>query len=175
MENQLKKMGYRMKFSMKSGDLSRRWCSAYLKIMVADTVMSNLSQLGELEILGGKRHKFPAKSGTHQGRWCSGNLKAAVQDSVTSNLKKTKSNVKVLVVSGERRGESPGRSKYNEMEIHRTNATAKANRLVHQWRPVIDYSEKDVWEVLKPVSYTHLDVYKRQVLDSSTTALSEGV
>lgn len=149
MENQLKKMGYRMKFPMKSGDLSRRWCSAYLKIMVADTVMSNLSQLGELENLGGKRHKFPAKSGTHQGRWCSGNLKAAVQDSVTSNLKKTKSNVKVLVVSGERRGESPGRSKYNEMEIHRTNATAKANRLVHQWRPVIDYSEKDVWEVLK--------------------------
>ena len=149
MEDQLKKMGYRMKFPMKSGDLSRRWCSAYLKIMVADTVMSNLSQLGELENLGGKRHKFPAKSGTHQGRWCSGNLKAAVQDSVTSNLKKTKSNVKVLVVSGERRGESPGRSKYNEMEIHRTNATAKANRLVHQWRPVIDYSEKDVWEVLK--------------------------
>ena len=190
MEEQLKQLGYRMKFPMKTGDLSRRWCSAYLKIMVADTVMSNLSRLGELENLGGKcqmfpaksgisngrwcsaelkrevadsvirnldkleklgskRHKFPAKSGTHQGRWCSGNLKASVQDSVTSNLVKTKNNVKVLVVSGERRGESAGRSKYNEMEIHRTNATARANRLVHQWRPVIDYSEKDVWEVLK--------------------------
>lgn len=92
---------------------------------------------------------FPAKGGTHQGRWCSGNLKAAVQDSVTSNLEKTRANVKVLVVSGERRGESSGRAKYNEMEIHRTNAEAKAHRLVHQWRPVIDYSEKDVWEVLK--------------------------
>ena len=57
--------------------------------------------------------------------------------------------MKVLVVSGERRGESSGRAKYNEMEIHRTNAEAKAHRLVHQWRPVIDYSEKDVWEVLK--------------------------
>lgn len=190
MEEQLKQLGYRMKFPMKTGDLSRRWCSAYLKIMVADTVMSNLSRLGELKSLGGKcqmfpaksgignglwcsaelkrevadsvirnlgkleerggrRHKFPAKSGTHQGRWCSGNLKASVQDSVTSNLEKTKNDVKVLVVSGERRGESAGRSKYNEMEIHRTNATARANRLVHQWRPVIDYSEKDVWEVLK--------------------------
>lgn len=149
MEEQLKQYGYRMKFPMKTGDLSRRWCSAYLKIMVADTVMSNLSSLGELERIGGKRHKFPAKGGTHQGRWCSGNLKAAVQDSVTANLEKTKSNVKVLVVSGERRGESAGRSKYNEMEIHRTNAMAKAHRLVHQWRPVIDYSEKDVWEVLK--------------------------
>ena len=78
MEAELKKLGYRMKFPAKTGDLSRRWCSAYLKIMVADTVMSNLSRLQELEQLGGKRHKFPAKGGTHQGRWCSGNLKAAV-------------------------------------------------------------------------------------------------
>ena len=105
MEEKLKEDGYRMKFPAKPGDLSRRWCSAYLKIMVAESVM-----------------------------W---------------NLDKTKTNVKILVVSGERRGESTGRSKYNEMEIHKTNATAKAHRLVHQWRPVIDYSEKDVWEVLK--------------------------
>ncbi|WP_199714769.1 phosphoadenosine phosphosulfate reductase domain-containing protein [Roseburia sp. 1XD42-69] len=105
MEQELKKYGYRMKFPAKSGDLSRRWCSAYLKIVVADSVMSNLD--------------------------------------------KTRENVKVLVVSGERRGESKGRSKYNEMEIHRTNAEKKARRTVHQWRPVIDYSEKDVWEVLK--------------------------
>ena len=78
MEKQLKEFGYRMKFPAKSGDLSRRWCSAYLKIAVADSVVSNLDSLGELERLGGKRHKFPAKGGTHQGRWCSGNLKAAV-------------------------------------------------------------------------------------------------
>lgn len=149
MEELLKQYGYRMKFPAKTGDLSRRWCSAYLKIMVADSVMSNLSSLGKLEELGGKRHKFPAKGSTHQGRWCSGNLKAAVQDSVTSNLDKTKNDVKVLVISGERRGESKGRSKYNEMEIHRTNAEKKAHRIVHQWRPVIDYSERDVWEVLK--------------------------
>ena len=54
-----------------------------------------------------------------------------------------------MIVSGERRGESVGRSKYNEMEIHRANAEKKNHRLVHQWRPVIDYSERDVWEVLK--------------------------
>lgn len=149
MEDELKALGYRMKFPMKTGDLSRRWCSAYLKIMVADTVMSNLDTLGELEQMGGKRQKFPAKGGTHQGRWCSGSLKASVQDCVTSNLDKTKGNTKILIVSGERRGESAGRSKYNEMEIHRTNAEKKAHRIVHQWRPVIDYSEKDVWEVLK--------------------------
>lgn len=149
MEEELKKLGYRMKFPAKTGDLSKRWCSAYLKIMVADSVVANLDRLKMLEELGGKRGKFPAKGGTHQGRWCSGNLKAAVQDSVTANLEKTKKDVKVLVVSGERRGESAGRAKYNEMEIHRTNAEAKAHRIVHQWRPVLDYSEIDVWEVLK--------------------------
>lgn len=149
MEELLKQYGYRMKFPAKTGDLSRRWCSAYLKICVADTVVSNLDRLGELEELGGKRHKFPAKGGTHSGRWCSGNLKAAVQDSVTANLEETKHDKKILIVSGERRGESAGRSKYNEMEIHRTNATAKAHRIVHQWWCCIDYSEKDVWELLK--------------------------
>lgn len=112
MENKLAEFGYRMKFPMKSGDLSRRWCSAYLKIMVADTVLRNMN-------------------------------------SVAANLTKTRMAIKLLIVSGERRGESVGRSKYNEIEIHRTNAVSKHHRTVHQWRPVIDYSEKDIWEVLK--------------------------
>ena len=142
-EKRLKEFGYRMKFPAKTSDLSRRWCSAYLKITVADAVMSNL------ENIGGKRLKFSAKGTSQQERWCSGSLNASVQDSVTSNLEKTKENVKILVVSGERRGESSGRAKYNEMEIHRTNASKRAHRIVHQWRPVIDYSEKDVWEILK--------------------------
>lgn len=112
MENKLAEFGYRMKFPMKSGDLSRRWCSAYLKIMVADTVLRNMN-------------------------------------SVAANLTKTRMDIKLLIVSGERRGESVGRSKYNEIEIHCTNAVSKHHRTVHQWRPVIDYSEKDIWEVLK--------------------------
>lgn len=68
---------------------------------------------------------------------------------MTANLEETKRDKKILIVSGERRGESAGRSKYNEMEIHRTNAETKAHRIVHQWRCCIDYSEKDVWELLK--------------------------
>ena len=149
LEEELKKYGYRMKFPAKTGDLSRRWCSAYLKIMVMESVISNLDSLNKLAELGGKRLKFPAKGGTHQGRWCSGNLKAAVQDAVTVNLDKTRADKKILVVSGERRGESKGRASYNEIEIHRSNAEAKSHRTVHAWRAVIDYSEKDVWEVLK--------------------------
>lgn len=105
MEEELKKLGCRMKFPAKAADLSTRWCSAYLKIAVADSVISNLEE--------------------------------------------TRREKRILIVSGERRGESTGRSKYNEMELHRTNAPSRSMRIVHQWRPVIDYSEKDVWEVLK--------------------------
>lgn len=149
MEELLKQYGYRMKFPAKTSDLSRRWCSAYLKICVSDSVISNLDSLHELEKLGGKRLKFPAKGSASSGRWCSGNLKASVQDSVTSNIQEISTDKKILVVSGERRGESKGRSKYNEIEIHRANAEKKNHRIVHQWRCCIDYTEKDVWEVLK--------------------------
>lgn len=98
----------------------------------------------------GCRMKFPAKSGNLMTRWCSPYLKIDVAATVLRNLETVKENSKVLICSGERRGESKGRSKYNEMEIYfRANAEKKLKRTVHQWRPVIDYSEKDVWEVLK--------------------------
>ncbi len=144
-QHELTAMGSRMKFPAKTGDLARRWCSAYLKIDVADAVIRNLKELKEI----GERNKFPAKSGCHQGRWCSGSLKAQVESGLYSNIDHLRENIKILVVSGERREESSGRAKYNEIEIHRTNATARAHRLVHQWRLVIDYTEREVWDVLK--------------------------
>lgn len=71
--------------------------------------------------------KFPAKGSAHQGRWCSGCLKAAVQDGVTSNMEQTKKDVKILVVSGERRGESkedPNIMKWRYIEqMHRQELT----------------------------------------------------
>ena len=95
------------------------------------------------------RLKFPAKCGDLNRRWCSAYLKISVADTVIRNMESVRFNKKLLLVSGERRGESAGRAKYNEMEVHRVNATAKAHRLVHQWRAVIDYSLRDVWNVLK--------------------------
>lgn len=164
MEKELARYGYRWKFPAKRGDLATRWCSAYLKIMVADSVITSLDKMErieqQLEDAGGKRQKFPARGTPHSGRWCSGALKAQVQDCVTSNLESTKSDKKILVVSGERRGESgsvtvngaTGRAGYNEMEIHRTNANSpqgRTHRTVHAWRCVIDWSEKDIWEIIK--------------------------
>lgn len=181
---ELESYGKRGKFPAKSANLAQRWCSAYLKIMVGESVIRNL-ETKELEEIGkcnkfpaksgiangrycspnlkrivgesvireiesiGSRMKFPAKGSCHSGRWCSGSLKASVQNGVTSNLEQTKQDVKLLVVSGERREESKGRSKYNEIELHPTNATAKAKRLVHAWRAVIDWTEADIWDIIK--------------------------
>jgi 3'-phosphoadenosine 5'-phosphosulfate sulfotransferase (PAPS reductase)/FAD synthetase len=141
----LKGYGQRLKFPAKSGDLGRRWCSAYLKIDVATAVIRNMEELRHI----GQRTKFPAKSVCSQGRWCSGRLKGEVQSGVTANLAQTRQNIKILVISGERRGESAGRANYNEMEIHRTNAAVKAHRVVHHWRAVIDHSLNDIWEMPK--------------------------
>ena len=145
---ELKSYGLRYKFPAKNGSLRTRWCSAYLKIMVSESVIRGLDQLHELENYG-KRGMFPAKGSPQSGRWCSGALKMQVQGSVTKDLEKTKANTRILVVSGERRGESSFRTKLNEMELHRTNAEKKAKRIVHHWRPVIDYSERDVWEIIR--------------------------
>lgn len=105
----LKQYGYRMKFPAKSPDLSRRWCSAYLKISVADAVVSSLDRSGELGRPGGRQEGHLAGGGTHRER-CSENLEAEVQESVAGRLEKTEADKKILIVSGERRGESSGLS-----------------------------------------------------------------
>jgi len=97
----------------------------------------------------GMRLKFPAKSGDLSRRWCSAYLKIDVASAVMRNLERTSANANILLVSGERRGESVGRSRYNEMEKHTTHAPTKAHRVVHHWRAVIDYTLRDVWEVCR--------------------------
>ena len=93
--------------------------------------------------------KFPAKGSCRQGRWCSGSLKAQVEGTLYTEIDEMSKDTKILVVSGERRQESSGRAKYNEMELHRTNATAKAHRLVHQWRSVSDWDEAQIWDIIR--------------------------
>lgn len=88
------------------------------------------------------RLRWPAMSPDLRVRWCSPYVKIDVFRRVLNNhpLYKDK---KVLVVTGERREESPNRSKYPETEIHACNSK---KRLVHAWRPVIDWSEQRIWD-----------------------------
>lgn len=143
--DELKQIGDCRKFPAKGGISKGRYCSPNLKREVADTLIRSLGDLRA----NGERMKFPAKSGCHQGRWCSGSLKAQVEGRLYSHIEEIARDTKLLIVSGERRQESAGRSKYNEMEIHRTNAVARAHRLTHQWRSVIDWDEAQIWEIIR--------------------------
>lgn len=97
----------------------------------------------------GYRFKFPAKAADLSSRYCSGVLKIEVGSVAIAHQVDTKKDCKIMVLSGERRGESTNRSNYNMMELHRTHAPVRNKRIVHHFRNVIDFSERDVWEVLK--------------------------
>lgn len=88
------------------------------------------------------RLKWPAISPDLRVRWCSPYVKIDVFRRALNNHPKYKEK-KVLVVTGERREESSNRAKYAETEIHASNSK---KRLVHAWRPVIDWTEQQIWD-----------------------------
>lgn len=88
------------------------------------------------------RLKWPAMSPDLRVRWCSPYVKIDVFRRVLNNHPKYKDK-KVLVITGERREESSNRSRYAEAELH---ACDSKKRLVHAWRPVIDWDEQQIWD-----------------------------
>ncbi|MEX2462045.1 MAG: phosphoadenosine phosphosulfate reductase family protein [Paenibacillaceae bacterium] len=96
------------------------------------------------------RLKWPAMSPNLSVRWCSAYAKIDVFRRVLNNhpdFKPTKEAKKfVLVITGERREESANRALYLETEAH---ACYTKNRIVHAWRPVIRWSERDIWDLFE--------------------------
>jgi 3'-phosphoadenosine 5'-phosphosulfate sulfotransferase (PAPS reductase)/FAD synthetase len=90
----------------------------------------------------GTRLMWPAKVPASVTRWCTGYIKIDVFSRFITD-KFPEGNL--LVITGERREESAKRSKYNEIELHRSNSK---RRIVHHWRPVIDWEESQIWEIL---------------------------
>ena len=91
------------------------------------------------------RKRWPAKSASLLTRWCSGVVKIDVFRRVLCNDKEFKQG-NYLVLTGERREESTARSRYLEAELDHGNTKS---RLVHRWRPVIDWPEKHIWEIFE--------------------------
>ncbi len=57
---------------------------------------------------------------------------------------------KILFITGERREESANRSKYNQLEAHACDRRyGKTARLVDARRPVLHWTEEEVWEVIE--------------------------
>ncbi|QOY38290.1 phosphoadenosine phosphosulfate reductase family protein [Anaerobacillus isosaccharinicus] len=102
------------------------------------------------------RLMFPAKGANLKTRYCSYEVKIAVFEKVLRYHPKyqgEKGNPKkILICTGERREESLWRSKYCETEFHRAHAEPRAYRLVHHWRPVIDFTEREIWDMFEKYS-----------------------
>lgn len=94
------------------------------------------------------RKRWPAVSADLRVRWCSAVAKIDVFSAAIAGQERFKGR-KILVVTGERRQESTARSKYAESEPHRSHAPGKiARRHVTHWRPIIDWSEEEVWQII---------------------------
>lgn len=88
--------------------------------------------------------KFPAMSSDMNVRWCSSKVKIDVlRAAIAANPMYSG---KILVLTGERRGESTARSKYDEFELHKTNGLKRTAR---GWRMIIDMTEAEVWDLIK--------------------------
>lgn len=93
----------------------------------------------------GTRLQFPQVSGDLKVRWCSPYLKIDVAARVINNEPRFLGG-RTLYVTGERRQESAQRAKYLKFEPHRCDVR---KRRVDHYRPVIDWSENEVWEIIK--------------------------
>ena len=105
------------------------------------------------------RLMFPQQSASLQTRWCSSSLKIDVGRRAITNQDRLLGK-KILFVTGERRLESSNRAKYNQLERHMNDCrNGKKARHVDVWRPVLNFTEEQVWElmekhgVLAPVPY----------------------
>lgn len=97
----------------------------------------------------GTRLKFPQLSASLQTRWCSSALKIDVGRRAINNQERF-NNSRTLFITGERREESSNRAKYNQLEPHACDRRkGRMKRHVDAWRPVLDWSEEQVWDALK--------------------------
>ena len=101
--------------------------------------------LPTVRLTEGTRLKFPQVSADLSVRWCSSALKIDPFARVMTN-EPAYQGKKILVVTGERGEESSARAKYEDAEPHRTDSK---RRLVHHWRPILDWKEKQVWEIIE--------------------------
>jgi 3'-phosphoadenosine 5'-phosphosulfate sulfotransferase (PAPS reductase)/FAD synthetase len=110
---------------------------------------------GQMKQIGGEgppgqRRKFPQVSADLSVRWCSAYCKIMVGSAYLTNHPMFLQG-KTLVVTGERAEESKARSKYQAFEPHRSdNRTgARVKRWIDHWRPVHQWSEHQVWDIIR--------------------------
>lgn len=98
----------------------------------------------------GTRRRFPQISPDLSVRWCSAYLKIDVCSMAIRNQDRFRG-IKTCVISGERGEESPGRAKYAVLEPDKADLRngKKFQRYVDRARPIRDWKESQVWEIIE--------------------------
>lgn len=95
------------------------------------------------------RRRFPQLGASLLTRWCSGVVKIDVFSVAMAGQERFQGK-RVLVVTGERGEESANRARYAEFEPHRNHQPGpRAQRHVDHWRPVLRWSETQVWDIIR--------------------------
>ena len=95
------------------------------------------------------RRRFPQQSASLQTRWCSSALKIDVGRRALNNQARFEG-TRTLFITGERRAESSNRARYSQYEPHSCDRRAgKKARHVDAWRPVLHWSEEEVWDIIR--------------------------
>jgi 3'-phosphoadenosine 5'-phosphosulfate sulfotransferase (PAPS reductase)/FAD synthetase len=142
-------IGLKLFFSYRKGGIQR---AIYRNNEPKQDVYFQLSPGGKYQIAPSNkkklntRLKFPAIAGDLRTRWCSPEVKIDVFRTVVSNHPLYKKS-KFFVLTGERRLESEKRKHYDEVErdVHLNTKSRK----VLSWKPVIDWSEQMVWDIIE--------------------------
>jgi 3'-phosphoadenosine 5'-phosphosulfate sulfotransferase (PAPS reductase)/FAD synthetase len=110
---------------------------------------------GTIKTIGGvrgkesTRRKFPQISPDLSVRWCSAYLKIDVCAAAIRHQERFEG-IKTVVLSGERGEESAARGRYMYLEPDRSDLwEGRKPRYVDRWRPVKDWTEQEVWEIIE--------------------------
>jgi len=116
---------------------------------IFEDVNHNRIEIGGTRGTPSTRRKFPQVSPDLSVRWCSAYLKIDIGAAAIRNQDRF-NNIRTLTLSGERAEESSARSKYNVLEPDRAdNRTGKSKRHVDRFRPIKEWSETMVWEIIE--------------------------
>ena len=148
-------LGIRIFFQWRVGGFEAEMCKeeARSRPVRFECLDGTIRQAGGQKGKISTRRMFPQPAANLRVRWCSAQLKIDVAALAISNEPAFK-RAKILFLSGERReegrdarsGRESGRALYAEIEAHRTHT--KRSRHVDHWRMVIDWDEKQVWEII---------------------------
>lgn len=95
------------------------------------------------------RRRFPQLGASLLTRWCSSVSKIDVFSVAMAGQERFRGK-RVLVVTGERGEESSNRAQYEQFEFHRNHQPGpRAQRHVDHWRPILRWSEAQVWEIIR--------------------------